>query len=184
SGTSTTRARKCAEGGAGMSSIAGTKSGLMWAVHISVALLVALWIFPTVGLFVSSFRTADQIAASGWWASLFPQEQNLVLRTADPSKQAQEGDLYVISGNLFADNNEPAAGISAWGVSSRAISDYDPGETAAMGDDGRITIEQNGDYRLENDVAFEGRRGERRSEERRVGEECRATRAPERNTKE
>jgi len=144
-----------------MSSIAGTKSGLMWAVHISVALLVALWIFPTVGLFVSSFRTADQIAASGWWASLFPQEQNLVLRTADPSKQAQEGDLYVISGNLFADNNEPAAGISAWGVSSRAISDYEPGETADMGDDGRITIEQNGDYRLENDVAFEGRRGER-----------------------
>ena len=43
-----------------MSSIAGTKSGLMWAVHISVALLVALWIFPTVGLFVSSFRTAGR----------------------------------------------------------------------------------------------------------------------------
>jgi ABC-type glycerol-3-phosphate transport system permease component len=27
--------------------------------------LVALWLFPTVGLFVSSFRTADQIANSG-----------------------------------------------------------------------------------------------------------------------
>src|SRR5690606_6852528 len=112
-----------------MSSIAGTKSGLMWAVHISVALLVALWIFPTVGLFVSAFRTADQIAASGWWASLFPHEQTPALPTADPSKQAQEADLYVIAGNLCADNNEPAPGVSARGDSSRAISDSEPGET-------------------------------------------------------
>jgi hypothetical protein len=43
-------------------------------------LLVLLWLFPTVGLFVSSFRTADQIANSGWWASLFTQEQNEVFR--------------------------------------------------------------------------------------------------------
>ena len=46
-----------------MDSIAGKKSGLTWAVHISVAALVLLWIFPTLGLFVSSFRTGDQITA-------------------------------------------------------------------------------------------------------------------------
>ena len=55
-----------------MDNIAGTKSGLTWAVHISVAILVALWLFPTVGLFVSSFRTADQISSSGWWKALLP----------------------------------------------------------------------------------------------------------------
>jgi alpha-glucoside transport system permease protein len=105
-----------------MSSIAGKKSGLTWAVHISVVLLVALWLFPTVGLFISSFRTADQIATSGWWNALFTQEQNLVLRTAAPSEQRREGDLYVVQGNLFGDN---AGGtISALGVSSRAISEY------------------------------------------------------------
>ena len=48
-----------------MTAIAGQKSGLTWAVHISVVLLVGLWLFPTLGLFISSFRTADQIASSG-----------------------------------------------------------------------------------------------------------------------
>ena len=145
-----------------MSSIAGSKSGLTWAVHLSVVALVALWLFPTVGLFVSSFRTADQISTSGWWKALFPQEQNLVLRTAAPDAQKQEGALFVISGNLFAEEGQGAGGtISAWGISSQAISDYVPGETADMGDDGRLTVEADGDYRLENDAEFTGRRGER-----------------------
>ncbi|MYH59929.1 MAG: carbohydrate ABC transporter permease, partial [Boseongicola sp. SB0675_bin_26] len=43
-----------------MQSIAGSKSSLTWAVHISVVAMVVLWLIPTVGLFVSSFRTADQ----------------------------------------------------------------------------------------------------------------------------
>ncbi|WP_425419818.1 carbohydrate ABC transporter permease [Oricola indica] len=145
-----------------MSSIAGTKSGLTWAVHISVLALVLLWLFPTVGLFVSSFRTTDQISSSGWWKAMFPQEQNLVLRTAAPDTQKQDGDLFVVDGNIFADNNESLESeISVWGVSSRAIADYVPGETADMGDDGRLTVQANGDYRLENDVELSGSRGER-----------------------
>ncbi len=145
-----------------MSSIAGSKSGLTWAVHLSVVLLVALWLFPTVGLFISSFRTADQISTSGWWNALFTQERNLVLRTADPDTQKQDGALYVIEGNIFADNNEDQnATISVWGVSSRAISDYVPGDTADMGEDGRLTLQANGDYQLEKGTEFSGRRGER-----------------------
>jgi alpha-glucoside transport system permease protein len=145
-----------------MSSIAGSKSGLTWAVHISVVALVLLWLFPTLGLFVSSFRTADQISSSGWWKSMFPQEQNLVLRTAAPDTQVKEGDLFVIQGNIFADNDESAEStISVWGTSSRAIADYVPGDTADMGEDGRITVQTNGDYRMENDVEFSGSRGER-----------------------
>jgi alpha-glucoside transport system permease protein len=145
-----------------MDNIAGRKSGLTWAVHISVALLVALWLFPTVGLLVSSFRTADQIATSGWWAALFPQEQTVQMRTAAPETQAEEGGLYVIQGNLFEEEEGQAAGnISAWGTSARDVSAYEPGATADMEEDGRLTLQENGDYRLENDVEFEGGRGER-----------------------
>ena len=31
-----------------MDNIAGSKPALVWAVHISAALLVALWLFPTI----------------------------------------------------------------------------------------------------------------------------------------
>lgn len=144
-----------------MSSIAGKKSGLTWAVHISVVFIVLLWLFPTVGLLVSSFRSADQIATSGWWAALFTQEQNQILRTGSPDTQTREGELYVVTGNIFADNGAGSGTVSAWGVSSRAISDFAPGDTADMGDDGRITLQADGDYRLENDAEFSGSRGER-----------------------
>ncbi len=145
-----------------MASIAGKKSGLVWAVHISVLVLVVLWLLPTAGLFISSFRTADQIATSGWWSSLFPQEQNLVLRAAAPSTQKQEGSLYVLSGNMLVDNKTSAEmNISAWGTSSRAIDQYAPGDTADLGESGRVTLQANGDYRVESSVEFTGSRGPR-----------------------
>ncbi len=142
-----------------MDNIAGTKSTLTWAVHLSVLALVLLWLFPTVGLFVSSFRTADQIASSGWWKALFPSEQNLTLRTAGPEAQVQSGNLYVIEGNLF--DAESEAVISVWGTSSREISAYTPGETAELRNGNRVTVQDNGDYRLESDAEITGSRGSR-----------------------
>jgi alpha-glucoside transport system permease protein len=91
-----------------MDNIAGTKSSLTWAVHISVAALVRCGSFPTLGLLVSSFRTTDQIRSSGWWAAMFPAVQNETFRTADPDETRVdlgegrfmvEGNLYVVDGN-------------------------------------------------------------------------------------
>jgi alpha-glucoside transport system permease protein len=142
-----------------MDNIAGTKSSLTWAVHLSVVALVALWLFPTVGLLASSFRTADQIATSGWWKSMFPSEQNLTLRTEAPETQAQIDGLYVIEGKLFEEGKD--ATISVWGISSRAISDFNAGDTAELRKGGTVTVQADGSYRMENAEPFEGSRGSR-----------------------
>lgn len=142
-----------------MDNIAGTKSGLTWAVHISVALLVALWLFPTLGLLVSSFRTSDQIATSGWWKAGFPSEQNLTLRTAAPDTQIQEGNVFVVEGNLFGEPG--AAEISVYGISSREISTYNAGDTAELRNGSKVTVQVNGDYRLESGEEITGKRGSR-----------------------
>ncbi len=133
-----------------MDNIAGTKSGLTWAVHISVALLVVLWLFPTVGLLVSSFRTADQISSSGWWASLFPAEQTLQVRTAGPEAAVQQDGLWVIEGNFIEDEGGLPEGstIRSFGTSSRAVDAFAPGEVAEPGEGETFVLNQDGTYRF------------------------------------
>ena len=140
-----------------MNQIAGTKSTLTWVVHFSTLLLVLLWLFPTVGLLVSSFRTADQISGSGWWSAMFASEQNVVIRVADPDDfRVAEGDRFVVTGNLFDDGMDSV--ISVWGTSSRAIDAYTVGETADLGDGETLTLQVNGDYIWSgNDEQISGR---------------------------
>ncbi len=142
-----------------MSGIAGTKSSLTWAVHISLALMVFVWLFPTIGLLVSSFRTSDQIATSGWWDSMFASEQNIVSRAAGPDKQFERDGQFVIEGNLFPEATKSE--ISVWGISSREISAYKVGETATLKKGGTITLSSNGDYTMVHSEKFTGKRGQR-----------------------
>ncbi len=136
-----------------------TQSTLKWTVHLSVLFLVALWIFPTTGLFVSSFRTVDQISSGGWWTSMLSAEQNLVVRAAKPSSQVQDGNLYVIEGGLFAADKGMV--ISAWGISSKAIGAYKPNQFAELRKGGRITVTADGHFRMVNSEPFIGSRGQR-----------------------
>ncbi len=142
-----------------MDNIAGTKPALTWIVHLSVAFLVILWLLPTLGLLISSFRSADQITTSGWWRTLGTSEQNIIARAAGPEAQTQVGDLYVIEGNVFEDGQ--SGEISAWGISSREISAFQPGDTAELRRGGTITVTADGAYRLENTEEFSGKRGPR-----------------------
>ncbi|KIC46218.1 carbohydrate ABC transporter permease [Tateyamaria sp. ANG-S1] len=129
-----------------MDNIAGSKSSLGWAVNISVVLLVALWVFPTFGLLVSSFRTADQIVGSGWWASMFPSEQTERFRASAPDEnRVQRGDLFVVEGNIFEENGG-GGDIQSWGTSSRAVDAYQPGDVADLGDGETFTVDADGNY--------------------------------------
>ena len=143
-----------------MDGIAGTSSRLTWAVHISTALLVALWLFPTAGLLVSSFRTADQISNSGWWASMFASERRSVVRSADPDDaKVEDGDAFLVSGRLFEDGE--SGEVLAWGTSSRAVEAYQPGEVADLGDGETVTVSADGVYEWRGDGEQLSGRGKR-----------------------
>ncbi len=143
-----------------MDGLAGTSSRLTWAVHISTALLVALWLFPTLGLLISSFRTADQISQSGWWASMFPSEQRIIQRAADPDEfRSEDGDKFIVSGALFAPGTENE--VIAWGTSSRQVDAYRPGEIADLGDGESMTVTADGSYSWRGDDEQLSGRGQR-----------------------
>jgi alpha-glucoside transport system permease protein len=127
-----------------MENIAGQKSGLSWAVQISTLLLVVLWVLPTFGLFVSSFRTGDQISTSGWWKALTTQETQLSPIRISGTEAERDGQ-FVIEGNLFTNTG---TSLSAWGTSSREPAAYEPGATADLGDGVSLTVQANGGYLL------------------------------------
>lgn len=132
----------------------GKKSALTWAVHISVLLLVLLWIFPTLGLLVSSFRTGDQISSNGWWKSLTTQEQKLAAIRVSGSEIENNGK-FIITGDLFETKGKK---ISAWGSSSRAPEKYEAGQTASLKNDATLSVDESGHFVLTGPASFEGKR--------------------------
>ncbi len=135
-----------------MDNIAGTKSSLTWAVNITVFLLVVIWLIPTVGLLVSSFRDREQIGVSAWWESIFPVEQSF--RARAEGEVMQEGDLWVIEGNVFAasevveqfpdEANRPP--ISAFGLTGRDPGGFTAGEEAENRDNGTTIVNGDGSF--------------------------------------
>jgi alpha-glucoside transport system permease protein len=136
-----------------MDNIAGKKPALLWAVHLSVIALVLLWVVPTFGLLVSSFRTGDQIVGSGWWQALTTQEQQLSPIRVEGAEAEKDG-AFVIEGQLFT----TATDLSRWGISSREPTAFGPGETADLGDGVSLTVQADGAYVLSSPVTTEGTR--------------------------
>jgi alpha-glucoside transport system permease protein len=57
-------------------------------IHVAVIGLMAIWLLPTIGLFVNSFRTEDAVASSGWWV---------------PSSYSLENYQYILSQSSIGD---------------------------------------------------------------------------------
>jgi alpha-glucoside transport system permease protein len=56
-------------------SVVARKGGRGWSrllVHVVVISLMILWLVPTLGLFVNSFRPGSDVSQSGWWNALAP----------------------------------------------------------------------------------------------------------------
>jgi alpha-glucoside transport system permease protein len=142
-----------------MTGIAGQKSALSWVVNITVLALVVLWLIPTIGLLVSSFRDRDAISASAWWTAPLSVEQNFRVRAPAAEARAIDGGFataiggYEITGNI-ADLIAAETGqtgpvtITAFGATARAPVAAQPGEVLPLSRDRTLSITADGDYRF------------------------------------
>ena len=122
------------------------KSPLVWATHIAVALLVALWTIPTLGILVASFQTKDQIANTGWWQALGESTRADNEYTRPRSEAVQRDGKWVLEGNFF-ERNERQGEIRAFGTSIRNPSEFQAGETGEFrGGRGTLTVNADGSY--------------------------------------
>ncbi|NTE85436.1 carbohydrate ABC transporter permease [Agrobacterium rubi] len=128
-------------------------------VHISVLFVVLLWLLPTLGILVSSLRDKDQLVVSGWWTAFSSSSQTQASRLADPATQRQEGDRFVIAGNVF--ENGAGGKISAFGVRVQEPAAFEAGTTADLGDGESLVINEDGTYQYSKNASFEGSRAKR-----------------------
>ena len=120
---------------------------------------VILWITPTFGLLISSFRDKDQLAISGWWTSLVTTEVNEIHRTKGNKDQIEEEGKFVIRGNLF--DKEEGKKVLSFGVTSKNINAYKVGDIAILKDKSEIIIFENGDYEWRSENEFKKKKGRR-----------------------
>ena len=127
-------------------------------VHLGLLLLVILWILPTVGLLVSSFRDKDQLAATGWWTALSTSVQNGQGRTGTSEQMVETGGKFVIAGNLLDDSKRT---ILTFNTNFRDLTAYKTGEVLTFKDQSQIRVEADGSYRWESEQPIEEKRGKR-----------------------
>jgi len=138
-----------------MESIAGRSAPLTWALNLSIIAIVILWVFPTAGLLISSFRDRDQIATSGWWSALFDSKQNIIVRSQPLKDAIKDGDYYVLTDNIFKENEGQ---VLAFGVSSIKPDAFKPNSSV----DHRsmeVEVTNNGDYIIKSKTKMESKRG-------------------------
>lgn len=136
-----------------MDNIAGQNQGGRVLVNITVLILVLLWLLPTIGLFVSSFRDRDQISNSGWWQAPFAVDLNFRTRVATDGAR-EEGGVFIIEGNVFADpalaREFPEGGVvSAYGTRAVEPGEFSAGDQSELRGGGTIVINTDGSFRIE-----------------------------------
>ncbi len=127
--------------------------------QLLLLIFVIVWIIPTFGLFVSSFRDKDLLAISGWWTSLITTQINEIYRTENMDSQIKEDGIYIIKENLF--ENESRKKIISFGITSRNINEYLVEQKAVLKDGSEIIVFENGNYIWKSKKPFKNKKGER-----------------------
>ena len=99
-------------------------------INLLLLVFVIVWVLPTFGLFVSSFRDKDLLATSGWWTTFKTNEVNEIYRTNTFEDQFEENGSYFISGNLLDTNSGKK--IIRYGITSKEMNKYKVNEKAKL----------------------------------------------------
>jgi alpha-glucoside transport system permease protein len=86
-----------------------SNKGSKWLVNLVLAVICLIWLIPTAGLFISSFRPAADILDSGWW-TVFPHKDWV---TEDQITLDPDSDLsqpIEVEGKTYT-NDELASGV-------------------------------------------------------------------------
>jgi alpha-glucoside transport system permease protein len=67
------------------------------ALHASIVLIIFIWLLPTLGMFVNSFRPASDVAATGWWTALSPAGRFTTENYAHVFSQNNLGTAFINS---------------------------------------------------------------------------------------
>lgn len=111
-----------------------------------------------MGLFLTSFRSHDQIVASGWWSALSSSTRNDIHRAPAGMGEVQADGRFAQKGNVLGDGSGQ---VIAFGTSSLAPEAFKPGETADLGNGRTLSINSAGAYVLRDSASFQGKRGQR-----------------------
>ena len=78
---------------------AGTRRrpGARVLLHVVVIGLMLIWLVPTVGLLINSFRPASDVAATGWWTAILPPWDFTFSNYEHVLNQNNLGDAFINS---------------------------------------------------------------------------------------
>ncbi|CAN7169350.1 MULTISPECIES: carbohydrate ABC transporter permease [Neorhizobium] len=124
-------------------------------VHVSVLVICIIWLIPTLGILVTSFREAGQITASGWWTAFTGAAETSAARLGEPSTAKQNGTNYVISGSVFEGGK--GGTVRAFGTRVAAPTEFTAGQPADIGNGETLTVNEDGSYTYSKNAPFEGR---------------------------
>ncbi|OMF54389.1 sugar ABC transporter permease [Paenibacillus rhizosphaerae] len=89
----------------GDSDMAGKKKrrSKKWIVNIVLGIICFVWLLPTLGLLISSFRPAADILETGWW-KVFPHQEWKTKDTIQLSKDVDLRGPIEVNGQTYTDD--------------------------------------------------------------------------------